>query len=50
MQERGLKSEDIVYNWFAEQVAPYAGAWIEMLGAIGGTYIILGRSLCRSVD
>ncbi|SPF49131.1 hypothetical protein SBF1_4320011 [Candidatus Desulfosporosinus infrequens] len=49
-RERGLKSGLDVLQLAGCLVAPYAGAWIEILGAVKNHKVDSGRSLRGSVD
>ena len=49
-RERGLKSTDVVETIISGQVAPFAGAWIEIDVISVQTDWDIGRSLRGSVD
>ena len=50
MQERGLKSTCVDESDYRPDVAPYAGAWIEIHICHTKEFRQERRSLCRSVD
>jgi len=49
-RERGLKPGQAYRLLQPGPVAPYAGAWIETVTGLNGTYPIYRRSLRGSVD
>ena len=49
-RERGLKSEHQLDQLPESLVAPFAGAWIEILFAGGKLFVAVSRSLRGSVD
>ena len=50
MRERGLKWNEWFRDENLQNVAPHAGAWIEMLLLIRKNTAKQGRSPCGSVD
>ena len=49
-RERGLKSVTMVGKQYGKEVAPYAGAWIEIYAEKSGKPLEESRSLRGSVD